>query len=84
MNKMICPHCNMEIDMQELTPREFEVIKLKVKGLKNPAIGKKLYISDKTVKNHVGSIYRKTNTTNPLELVKYLLEKGLIKPEDIG
>ncbi|MDJ0596321.1 MAG: response regulator transcription factor [Pleurocapsa sp. MO_226.B13] len=47
--------------LAELSPREREVLKLIAQGLNNREIAKKLYISEKTVKNHVTSILSKLN-----------------------
>jgi two-component system response regulator DegU len=47
-----------------LTPREIEVLELIADGKGNKEIGKTLYISEKTVKNHVSSIFRKINVTD--------------------
>ena len=45
--------------LDELSPREREVLNLIAAGLNNKEIAKKLYISEKTVKNHVTSILSK-------------------------
>jgi DNA-binding NarL/FixJ family response regulator len=84
MRAIVCPHCNKVIEPNMLTQRELEIAKLKAKGLTGSQIGKALYISEKTVKNHMGSIYSKTEKTNIMELVKYLLDNKLISAEDIG
>lgn len=47
-----------------LTGREMEVVSLLSEGLTNKEIGKKLYISEYTVENHLRSIYRKLGVTN--------------------
>ena len=47
--------------LSELSPREREVLKLIAQGLNNREIANKLYISEKTVKNHVTSILSKLN-----------------------
>ena len=47
--------------LDELSPREKEVLNLIAAGLNNREIAKKLYISEKTVKNHVTSILSKLN-----------------------
>jgi|APSaa5957512622_1039677.scaffolds.fasta_scaffold05052_2 DNA-binding NarL/FixJ family response regulator len=47
-----------------LTKREIEVVLLLSEGLKNPEIGKKLFISEHTVENHLRSIFRKMGVTN--------------------
>ena len=47
--------------LDELSPREKEVLNLIAAGLNNREIAKRLYISEKTVKNHVTSILSKLN-----------------------
>ena len=44
---------------EELSPREFEVLKELIEGATNIMIAKKLYMSLSTVKSHVSSILRK-------------------------
>lgn len=63
-----------EIFMQQynITNREREIIDLIVKGHSNTEIGKKLYISPKTVRNHVYNIYQKIGVTNRFAFVSYL------------
>ena len=45
--------------LADLTPREEEILKLLATGESNREIGKRLFISEQTVKNHVASIFRK-------------------------
>lgn len=47
-----------------LTRRELEVLKLLSVGLYNKEIGKKLDISERTVKNHISSIFKKIDVTD--------------------
>ena len=47
-----------------LTAREMDVVLLLSEGLKNPEIGKRLFISEYTVENHLRSIFRKMGVTN--------------------
>lgn len=47
--------------LAELSPREIEVLKLIATGANNREISTELYISEKTVKNHVSSILSKLN-----------------------
>lgn len=51
-----------------LSERESEILYLLVKGLNLQDIGKKLFISPGTVKNHVLKIYRKTDCHSRIEL----------------
>ena len=48
-------------ELNELTPRELEVLKLIAKGANNREIAQKLYISEGTVKNHVTNLLNRLN-----------------------
>lgn len=48
-----------EIMIEQLSKREWEVLELLTKGCKNEQIAKLMYISEKTVKNHVSNILKK-------------------------
>lgn len=61
-----------------LTPREKEVLYLICKGLTNPEIGEKLYISNRTVDNHRAKILQKTETKNTAALVAFSIKNGLV------
>ncbi len=61
-----------------LTPRELEVMRLVVSGLRNEAIAKELYISEGTVKVHVHNIYDKLQLDGRWSLLRYAQDKGLV------
>lgn len=61
----------------ELSRRESEVIQLVIQGYKNRDIGQKLFISEKTVKNHLSAIFNKLGVNDRLELALYAFEKRL-------
>lgn len=67
--------------VDNLTPREQEVLTLIADGLTNPEIAEKLVISVKTVDRHRENIMTKLNLHNRVDLVKYALKKGLIELE---
>jgi DNA-binding NarL/FixJ family response regulator len=48
-------------EFTQLTPREQEVVQLIAKGCSNREIAEQLYISERTVKNHVNSLLRQLN-----------------------
>ena len=50
--------------LEQLTPREMEILKEVGKGYSNREIAKSLFISENTVKTHVYAIYRKLNLEN--------------------
>ena len=61
----------------ELTPRENEVLKFVAKGYTYKEIGEKLFISTKTVQNHVQNILTKLQLRKRYELMRYAIQKGL-------
>jgi NarL family two-component system response regulator LiaR len=65
--------------IEELTPREKEVLQLLGEGLTNPKIGERLVISNSTVKFHVSSILGKLNVSSRTEAVAYALKHNLIE-----
>jgi DNA-binding NarL/FixJ family response regulator len=64
----------------ELSAREMEVIALVVQGYKNRDIAEKLFISEKTVKNHLSAIFNKLGVSDRLELTLYVFEKRMFSP----
>ena len=61
-----------------LTDREREVLQLIADGLKNAEVGRRLFISCRTVESHRASLMRKLKLKNEAELVRYAVEKGLL------
>lgn len=64
--------------VEELTPREKEVLQLIVAGLTNLEIAEKLIISVRTVETHRAHIIDKLGIRRRSELVNYALRKGLV------
>src|SRR5579859_5925522 len=65
----------------KLSPREIEILDLVARGNSNKIIGRKLSISDQTVKNHVSAILRKLEVNDRTEAVVYALRNGWIGME---
>ena len=65
----------------KLSPRELEILDLVARGNSNKIIGRKLSISDQTVKNHVSAILRKLEVNDRTEAVVYALRNGWITPD---
>ena len=63
-----------------LTPREREIIGAIGIGLKNKQISERLFISERTVHNHLASIFRKLDVSDRLELAIYAGNNGLLEP----
>ncbi|GER68394.1 transcriptional regulatory protein DegU [Weizmannia acidilactici] len=62
-----------------LTPRECEVLQLLADGKSNRAIGDSLYISEKTVKNHVSNILQKLKVNDRTQAVVMAIKNGWVK-----
>lgn len=62
-----------------LTKRECEVLQLLTDGQSNRAIGETLYISEKTVKNHVSSILQKMNVNDRTQAVVTAIKNGWVE-----
>lgn len=61
-----------------LTDRETQVLKLMARGLTNREIGKELFISDNTVKNHVANILGKLQLRSRVEAILYAVRENLV------
>jgi two-component system response regulator NreC len=66
----------------ELTEREREVLKLTVEGFSNQEIADKLIISPKTVDTYRARIMEKLNLHHRSELIRYALNKGLLRAQE--
>jgi len=63
-----------------LSARQREVLILLCEGLPNKVIGRRLGLSDATVKCHVASILRSLNVSSRLEAVVVAVHIGLVRP----
>jgi DNA-binding NarL/FixJ family response regulator len=70
------------IGREELSPRELEVLVLVARGCTNKEVAQKLFISDKTVRNHVTSCLLKLQAKDRTEAVTRAIERGLIRLHD--
>lgn len=60
-----------------LTSREVEVLRQVAKGLAYREIAEELYVSHRTVQNHVQNVLRKLQLHNRVELALYAIEQGI-------
>ncbi len=67
--------------LEELSPRELDVLKLIAKGMSNDEIARTLFISPHTVKNHVSNIYRKMGMDDRTQVAITALRMGLVPLE---
>ena len=63
-----------------LTSREVEVLRLVAKGLAYREIADELFVSHRTVQNHVQNVLRKLQLHNRVELTLYAIDQGIHDP----
>lgn len=78
--EMMRPLDPSELKEISLSPREIEVIELIAKEYTNAKIAETLFISERTVETHRKNIFRKTDTKGVIGLLKYCVERRIIKP----
>ena len=62
----------------ELSDRELEVLKLIANGKDNAQIARELFISPKTVKNHISNILMKLQIDNRIQAAVYAVRSGIV------
>lgn len=70
---------DLALSRARLTKREYEVLELIAEGMNNKEIGERLYISEKTVKNHVSNIFRKLEVNDRTQAAIFAFKNNIKK-----
>ena len=74
------PTASAATDLEFVTPRERDVLELVGRGLTNGEIASRLFVSEATVKSHLGRVTAKLNITSRAQAVVYAYEHRLVAP----
>jgi two-component system, NarL family, response regulator LiaR len=75
------PASSPAISVDDLTEREYDVVRLVARGRSNQEIAQELFISEKTVKTHISHILSKLSLQDRTQLAIYAIRKGLVESE---
>lgn len=64
---------------ERLTYRELDVLELICQGMSNQEVAQKLFLSEKTVKNHLTNIFRKLHVSDRTQAVLYAIKNKMVK-----
>ena len=67
-------------ELESLTGRETDVLKLLAQGLTNTQIATRLFLGEATVKTHLSRVLMKLNLTTRVQAVVFAYESGLVRP----
>lgn len=70
---------NKEEELELLTKREFQILKLVAQGLYNKEIADVLGVTEKTVKNHITSLFKKIDVNDRTQAAVYAIKNGYVK-----
>ena len=68
--------------MEQLTPKEREVVTLIARGFKYREVAEELGISVKTLETHMAHIFQKLGIASRNEITRIAFETGFIDPDD--
>lgn len=73
----VTTHEKKKESYKNLTNRELQILELITEGMINKEIAQRLYISEKTVKNHISNIFKKLNVSDRTQAAVYAIKNNI-------
>ena len=70
--------------LSTLTPRELDILTSMARGLSNAELAQRLFLSESTIKTHVGRVLHKIQARDRVQAVVFAYETGLVEPGSPG
>lgn len=77
--RRMTPEPSLEDNEKIVTRREIDVLQLIADGCSTPEVAERLFISQKTVKNHLASIYQKLDARDRTQAVLQAVRMGIVR-----
>jgi two-component system response regulator DegU len=77
--RRMTPEPSLEENERVVTRREIDVLQLIADGCSTPEVAERLFISQKTVKNHLASIYQKLDARDRTQAVLQAVRMGIVR-----
>ena len=77
--RRMTPEPSIEDNEKVVTRREIDVLQLIADGCSTPEVAERLFISQKTVKNHLASIYQKLDARDRTQAVLQAVRMGIVR-----
>lgn len=79
LNSRLISRDDSQEKVDSLTKRELEVLILVARGMFNKEIGEEMHISERTVKNHISSIFKKIDVADRTQAAVFAIKNNLIQ-----
>ncbi len=85
-NRLVTPEQKpgSAVQVNDLSEREMEILRLAAKGLNNQDIANKLFLSRRTVQSHLSNIFRKMNVGSRTEATIQAFGRGWLSVDDVA